>query len=118
MPERGELKAAADWSFFGDAEYQERVGDEVTVRPPATYREALGDEPIRLGFVEFQMMRLLVSRPYYAFTRRQISDAVGAECHPLLEESVDARITSLRSQLGVLQDLVQSVPYIGYRFKP
>lgn len=118
LSEHCELKPDADWDFFGDAQYHERIENDVVIRPPATFRQALGDEPIRLGVVEFQVMRLLVSRPYYAFSRRQISDAVLAECQPLLEESVDAFITSLRSQLGVLHDYVQSVPYVGYRFKP
>jgi DNA-binding response OmpR family regulator len=116
VPEHGELIPSNDWDFFCDAECQERL-DQVLIRPPAAYREAFGNEPIRLGIVEFRIMLLLSSRPYHAFTRRQISDAVGAESHPLSEDLVDAYIASLRNQLGVLNDFVQSVPYIGYRFK-
>jgi DNA-binding winged helix-turn-helix (wHTH) protein len=33
------------------------------------------------------------------------------------EETVDEHIDALRDQLGVLHDYVQTVPYIGYRFK-
>jgi two-component system phosphate regulon response regulator PhoB len=117
VPERGELIPSHDWDFFCDAESQERLVDEVLIRPPASYRQAFGNEPIRVGIVEFRIMLLLASRPYYAFTRQQISDAVSTESHPLSEDLVDAYIASLRNQLGVLNDFVQSVPYIGYRFK-
>jgi two-component system, OmpR family, alkaline phosphatase synthesis response regulator PhoP len=118
VPEHGELIPSDEWDFFCDAECQERLVDEVLIRPPASYRQAFGNEPIRVGIVEFRIMVLLASRPYYAFTRRQISDAVSTESHPLSEDLVDAYIASLRTQLGVLHDFVQSVPYLGYRFKP
>jgi DNA-binding response OmpR family regulator len=117
VAERRELIRADGWNVFCDAECQERLVDEVVIRPPASYRQAFGDEPIRVGLVEFQIMLFLASRPYYAFTRQQISDAVRIEGHPLSEESIDAYIASLRNQLGVFNDFVQSVPYVGYRFK-
>ena len=117
VPEHRELTSTGDWDFFCDAEYQERLVDEVMIRPPASYRQAFGDEPIRVGIVELRIMLLLASRPYYAFTRRLISDAVHTESHPLSDESVDAYVASLRNQLGVFHDFVQSVPFVGYRFK-
>jgi DNA-binding response OmpR family regulator len=110
VPEHRELILADDWDFFCEAEHHERRVDAVMIRP-------FGDEPIHIGIVEFRMMRLLASRPYYAFTRHQISEAVHTESHPRAEEAVDAYIASLRNQLGVFHDFVQSVPYVGYRFK-
>jgi len=117
VPEHRELTPAGDWDFDVDDASRERRVDEVLIRPPASYRQAFGNEPIRVGIVEFRIMLLLASRPYYAFTRRQISDAIGGEGHPLSEESVDAYVATLRRQLGVFHDFVQSVPYVGYRFK-
>ena len=117
VPEHREPIPTDDWDFVCDAEHQEQLVDAVMIRPPARFREAFGDEPIRVGIVEFRIMLLLASRPYYAFTRRQISDAVRTKSHPLAEESVDAYIASLRNQLGFFHDFVQSVPYVGYRFK-
>jgi DNA-binding response OmpR family regulator len=117
VPEHRELIPADDWDFFYEAEHHERRVDAVMIRPPTSYRQAYGDEPIRIGIVEFRIMHLLASRPYYAFTRHQISSAVHTESHPLAEESVDAYIASLRNQLGVFHDFVQSVPYVGYRYK-
>jgi DNA-binding response OmpR family regulator len=116
-PEHGELIPADNFDFSWDVEYQGRHVDEVTLRPPASYREAFGDEPIRVGIVEFRIMRFLAGRPYHAFTQRQISDAVSTEDHPISETSVDCHVASLQDQLGVLHDFVQAVPHVGYRFK-
>ena len=116
-PEHGELITCDEWEFFCDDDCQERVVDKVLIRPPASYREAFGNEPIRVGIVEFRIMFLLASRPYHAFSRRQISEAVSTEDSPLSEDLVDAYVAALRDQLGVFNDFVQTVPYVGYRFK-
>ena len=117
VAQRLEITPTDGWDFSYEAADQEPLADEIAIRPPASYRQALGDEPIRVGIVEFRIMRLLASRPYYAFTRQQISDAVSTKSRALAEESVDAYVASLRNQLGVFHDYVQSVPYVGYRFK-
>jgi DNA-binding response OmpR family regulator len=67
--------------------------------------------------MEFRILLFLASRPYHAFSRRSIADAVSAEQDPVEEESIGRHIASLLDQLGVFHDYVQSVPYIGYRFK-
>ena len=84
---------------------------------PASYRLALGQETIELGIVEFRILLYLAGRPYHAFTRRSIADAVSSERDPVVEDTVDTHVASLLSQLGVFHDYVQSVPYFGYRFK-
>jgi DNA-binding response OmpR family regulator len=82
-----------------------------------SYRLALGQEIIQLGIVEFRILLFLASRPYHAFTRRSIADAVGTDQNPIVEDTVDRHVASLLGQLGVFHDYIQSVPYIGYRFK-
>lgn len=84
---------------------------------PTSYRLALGQEPIQLGIVEFRILLFLASRPYHAFTRRRIADAVNSERDPVVEGTVDRHVAVLIDQLGVFHHFVQSVPYIGYRFK-
>lgn len=111
----GELLVHEASGFSWDSE-EERRGAEVVIRPPASYRQALGEEPIRVGAVEFQIMLFLASRPYHAFTRREIAAAVN-ERIPITEELVDTYVSSLRDQLGVFHDFVQTVPHVGYRFK-
>jgi DNA-binding response OmpR family regulator len=84
---------------------------------PTTYRLVLEQEPIQLGIVEYRILLYLASRPYHAFTRRSIADAVSSERDPVLEDTVDRHVASLLNQLGAFHDYVQSVPYVGYRFK-
>ena len=113
----GELISTDNVDFFWDVEYPERHVDHVLLRPRALYRETLGDGAIRVGIVEFRIMLFLASRPYHAFTRRQISDASSTAGHTVTEATVDFHIASLRDQLGDFHDFVQSVPQVGYRFK-
>lgn len=84
---------------------------------PTFYRLAFGQEAIQLGIVEFRILLFLAHRPYHAFTRRSIAEAVSSERNPVKDDTVDQYVTSLLDQLGVFQDYVQAVPYIGYRFK-
>jgi len=95
---------------------QRQVNDE-RLEKPQSYRLALGREIIHLGIVEFQILFFLASKPYFPFSRHHIADAVSTERHPVTEDTVDQYIVSLRNQLGIFHDYVQSVPYIGYRFK-
>jgi hypothetical protein len=92
------------------------VGDEPGNSVPS-YRLALGKEPIQLGLVESRILIYLASRPYHSFTRRSIANAVSSKNDPVNEDAVDCHIAALVDQLGVFHDYVQSVPYVGYRFK-
>jgi DNA-binding response OmpR family regulator len=84
---------------------------------PSPYRLMLGQEPIHLGIVEFRILLFLAGKPYHAFTRHLIAQAVTSEQHPVVEETVDRHVAALLGQLGEFHDYVQTVPYIGYRFK-
>jgi len=84
---------------------------------PTSFRLAFGEQPIQLGNVEFRILLYLASRHYHPFTRRAIAGAVSTDEQPVTEETLDAHIASLRDQLGVFYDYVQTVPYVGYRFK-
>jgi DNA-binding response OmpR family regulator len=85
--------------------------------PPSLYRIAFGLEPILLGNLEFRILMLLASKPYYPFSAQSIAAAVTTERQPVAETAVDQHIAALREQLGFFRDYVQTVPYMGYRFK-
>ena len=104
-------------TFLQEAALQQWPVNEDQPERPTSYRLAIGQEPIQLGIVEFRILLFLASRPYHAFTRRCIADAVSSERDPVMEDTVDRHVASLLDQLGVFHDYVQSVPYIGYRFK-
>ena len=107
----------ADIEQFVREAARRRKQVEETEPPPPFYRVALGLEPVQLGDVEFRILLLLASSPYYPFSQLSIANAVTTERLPVTEETVDQHIASLREQLGFFRDYVQTVPYMGYRFK-
>lgn len=117
VPASDELAIIGLTEFLEAAARQTWPASPEKLAGPASYRLALGDQPIQLGNVEFRILFYLASRHYHPFTRRAIADAVSTDEQPVTEETVDEHIASLRDQLGVFYDYVQTVPYIGYRFK-
>jgi DNA-binding response OmpR family regulator len=101
--------------FVREARRRGRIEEQS--EPPPFYRVALGLEAIQLGDVEFRILTLLASRPYLPFSHEAIAGAVSTELHPVTADSVDQHIASLRDQLGFFRDYVQTVPFMGYRFK-
>ena len=114
--EVGQLFFSHIGDFIFEAERRAQADKEKTEGPPF-YRLALGRELIHLDIIEFRILLFLASKPYHPFTRRCITDAVSTERHPVTEDTVDQHIVTLRDQLGPFHDYIQSVPYIGYRFK-
>ena len=88
------------------------------LEPSRSFRIRLGGSPINLSLIEFRLIYFLSKSPYKAFTRKQIVNGIDREDGRITEESVDTHVRSLRDKLGIFNDFIQSVPYIGYRFKP
>ena len=91
--------------------------DEDGVVDPWSYLAKLGLGTIRLNPVEFRILQFLAAKPYHAYTRRRIAEAVSTDSQPVTQDMIGRYIRSLRDQLGFYSDYIQRVPYIGYRFK-
>jgi len=113
----GEMAVVGLTEFLEAAARQTWPAGPEKLEGPTSYRLALGEQPIQLGNVEFRLLLFLASRPYHPFTRPAIAEAVTTDSDPVTEETVDEHVAALRDQLGVFYDYVQTVPYIGYRFK-
>jgi DNA-binding response OmpR family regulator len=107
----------ADFAEFAREAARRKGQIEEQEPPPPFYRVALGLEPLQLGDVEFRILMLLASKPYIPFSTQSIAASVSTERIPVSEEAVERHIASLREQLGFFRDYVQTVPYMGYRFK-
>jgi DNA-binding response OmpR family regulator len=121
MDGRGNPPDAGTLLFAGIAEFVReatRRDGQLEDNGPPFYRVALGREPMQLGDVEFRILLFLASKPYRPFARNRIAEAVTTERLPVTEATVDQHIAALRVQLGFFRDYVQTVPYLGYRFKP
>jgi len=107
----------ADFAEFAREAARRQGQIEERQPPPPFYRIALGLEPLELGEVEFRILMLLASQPYRPFSPQFIAESVTTERQPVSEATLDQHIASLREQLGFFRDYVQTVPYMGYRFK-
>ena len=89
--------------------------DEVV--DPWSYQAKRGQGTLRLTTVEYRILNFLAARPNQAFTAGRIADAVSTASHRVTVETLGGFIHSLRGHLGFFSDYIQTVPYIGYRFK-
>jgi DNA-binding response OmpR family regulator len=90
--------------------------EEETV-DPWSYAAKVGQGTLRLPVLEFRILSFLASRPNQAVSRQRIAAAVSTRRHAVSVEGLGRLINSLRGHLGFYSDYIQSVPYIGYRFK-
>jgi hypothetical protein len=84
---------------------------------PYSYEMKLGRMTIDLNPIEFRILNFLAASPYRAFTRRRIAEAASREGHAVTESSITRHVASLRGKLGFFGDYIQTVRFIGYRFK-
>ncbi len=82
-----------------------------------SYEHKLGRKTIHLDPIAFRLLSFLAARPYRAYTRRRLAQAISTPRHPVAEETLDRHVSRLRHALGFFGDYIQTVPYIGYRFK-
>jgi DNA-binding response OmpR family regulator len=90
---------------------------EEEIVDPWSYPAKIGQGTLRLPVVEFRILQFLSSRPNQAISRHRIAAAVSTRRNSVTVESLSRFINSLREHLGFYSDYIQSVPYIGYRFK-
>jgi len=81
------------------------------------FKVTIDDVPIILTATEFYILKLLIRRPGWVFTRGQIIDAVKGTDYPVTDRSVDVQITGLRKKLKSGGKYIETVRGIGYRFK-
>jgi DNA-binding response OmpR family regulator len=123
-PKPKETLPMAAYVFVEDLERMERRvrmrrdfhSEEETV-DPWSYAAKRGFGTLRLSLIEYRILRFLASRPNQALSLQRIARAVSTAKHYVSSESLTRHIHSLRGQLGFYSDYIQSVPYIGYRFK-
>lgn len=105
-------------TFEHDKEQRKRKQVDESALDVPRFLFRLGRQPIPLELIEYRIIRFLASKPYKAFRRHDIIQAVHSTEHPVSDANLDEYIRSLRSKLGLFSDYIQTVPYVGYRFKP
>ena len=82
-----------------------------------TYQAALGHRPLDLTYMEYELLKLLMSHPGRVFTREAILARVWRYDYFGGLRTVDVHVRRLRAKLG--QDhagLIETVRGVGYRF--
>jgi two-component system phosphate regulon response regulator PhoB len=76
----------------------------------------VGQKSVELTLTEFEILKLLASKPGWVFTRYQIVDGVKGDDYPVTDRSVDVQIVGLRKKLGDAGKMIETVRGVGYRF--
>jgi two-component system alkaline phosphatase synthesis response regulator PhoP len=82
-----------------------------------TYQAAINGNPIDLTYMEYELLKFLVSHPGKVFTRETLLSRVWGYEYYGGARTVDVHIRRLRAKLGEEHaGLIQTVRSVGYRF--
>lgn len=84
---------------------------------PGRHEVKISGKSIELTFTEFEILKFLMERPGWVFTRYQIVEAIRGENYHVTDRSVDVVVVGLRKKLGVYGRYIETVRGVGYRFK-
>lgn len=77
----------------------------------------LHGETIPFTLAEFNILKLLASRPGRVFTRDQILEQVAGNDTYLVDRNVDVHVRSIRKKLGSDKDIITTIRGVGYKCK-
>lgn len=70
---------------------------------------------VELTFKEYELLKLLMSRPGTVFSRQQILEKIWGIDFDMDSRTVDMHVKTLRQKLGVHGSIVQTVRNVGYK---
>jgi len=74
-------------------------------------------ERVYLTSTEFKILKLLVSRKGWVFSRDQILDFLWGQEKAVLDRTVDVHIKHLREKLGKAAGFIKNIRGVGYKFE-
>ena len=75
----------------------------------------VGGIAVELTFKEYELLKLLMSRPGTVFSRQQILEKILGVDFDMDTRTVDMHIKTLRQKLGVQGSIIQTVRNVGYK---
>ncbi len=82
-----------------------------------TYQAAIGDKPLDLTYMEYELLRFFATHPNKVFTREQLLSTVWGYEYYGGARTVDVHVRRLRAKLGEqYASLIQTVRSVGYKF--
>lgn len=77
----------------------------------------LGEQRIDLTPAEFNLLKILLSRKGWVFTRDRLLDLLWSGEKIVTERTIDVHVRNLRSKLGEAGELIKNIRGIGYKFE-
>ena len=100
------------------------VGEDDVVRAGslalnlATYQVAIADEPVSFTFMEYELLKFLMTHPGRAFSRESLLSAVWGYDYYGGARTVDVHVRRVRAKLGLEHaGRIKTVRSVGYRFE-
>jgi two-component system, OmpR family, alkaline phosphatase synthesis response regulator PhoP len=82
-----------------------------------TYQASIGDRPLDLTYMEYELLKFFTTHPGKVFTREQLLSRVWGYEYYGGARTVDVHVRRLRAKLGEEHaPLIQTVRSVGYRF--
>lgn len=78
----------------------------------------LNGKPVELTFKEYEVLKLLASRPGIVFSRETLMERVWGIDAAIESRTVDMHVKTLRKKLGVAGECVKTVRGVGYKAEP
>jgi DNA-binding response OmpR family regulator len=77
----------------------------------------LNNAKVDLTQTEFKILKFLLAKRGWVFSRKQILDFIDIHGKGVLERTIDVHIKNLREKLGEGGDFIKNVWGIGYKFE-
>jgi DNA-binding response OmpR family regulator len=84
---------------------------------PDSFEVKVDDVPVALTYAQFNILRLLASRPGRVLTRRQIIEGIWDDYRVVTSKTVDVHVAHLRKKLGKYGRFIRTVRGVGYKFE-
>jgi len=75
---------------------------------------------VRLTPIEFELLKILISRPHFVFTRSDLVSKIQGYDFDGYDRTIDSHIKNLRKKISQIlpgEDIIESVYGIGYKFR-
>jgi len=83
---------------------------------PGKFEVFVNDEKIELTSTEFKLLKLMVQRRGWVFSREQMLDYLWGNDKIVLDRTIDVHVKNLRDKLGIARDYIKNIRGVGYKF--
>ena len=84
---------------------------------PQKYEVRVKGEKVHLTTTEFSILKILVEREGWVFSREKILDLLWGDEKDVFDRTIDVHIKNLRDKLGEAGELIKNVRGVGYKLE-